>query len=461
MNTFKTTTSLLMIISICFSLFGCAIKNNTAVDSLQIEQEDFTLTLASDTLDRESIFTNRDITAGYDNDVYIINLNDSTSVSKYDSVELEDNCVTIKDSGTYVINGSITDGQIIVDADDSDKVQLVLDNVNISNSSLASINVKQAKKVFITLAEDTESTLSATGEFTADNKANAVIYSKQDLTFNGTGKLTVNSDSGNAITSNDDIVFTSGEYIVNSSNNAIKANDTICFAGGTFNINAANDAIHCDKDELKSNVYIKNADITINADDDAIHAGGYLIIDGGKINIEKSNEGIEATAIEIFGGDISVTSTDDGINATSSSSTSEDFTPDDFKNMPQGEAFDVTNNKKQPHMNMQDKMGGMSDSDSDAYIYIKGGNITINADGDGIDSNGYIQIDGGSIRVYGPESTGNASIDYGISAKINGGELIAFGSSSMAQGFSNNSQQCSILLCFEKKLQTNSSFLRA
>lgn len=164
--------------------------------------------------------------------------------------------------------------------------------------------------------------------------------------------------------------------------------------------------------------YIEGGDIDISVGDDAMHAEGLLIITGGDIDISKSYEGIEGYKILVTGGDIDVEASDDGFNAA----------------RPGGSG-----------------MGGAGmDADYDAYIIITGGNININADGDGIDSNGYLGIAGGNVYVLGPSNNGNGALDYGIYAAITGGEMMAVGGSGMAQGFGDESTQCSVLVNFDE-----------
>ena len=45
-------------------------------------------------------------------------------------------------------SGSLSDGMVIVDAEDTDKIQLVLDDVSISNSQSAALYIRSADKVF-------------------------------------------------------------------------------------------------------------------------------------------------------------------------------------------------------------------------------------------------------------------------------------------------------------------------
>ncbi len=85
---------------------------------------------------------------------------------------------------------------------------------------------------------------------------------------------------------------------------------------------------------------------------------------------------------------------------------------------------------------------GFNSGSDEYYISISGGNITINAGGDGIDSNGTIALSGGYVVVYGSVDNGNGAIDYEKSFAVSGGEMIALGSSGMAQAPGTLSQPC-------------------
>lgn len=84
--------------------------------------------------------------------------------------------------------------------------------------------------------------------------------------------------------------------------------------------------------------------------------------------------------------------------------------------------------------------------DDESYIRISGGVIEVDAGGDGLDSNGSIEVSGGEIYVSGPTDNGNGALDYETSGVINGGTVIAAGSSGMALNFGNDSTQGSMLL---------------
>ena len=86
------------------------------------------------------------------------------------------------------------------------------------------------------------------------------------------------------------------------------------------------------------------------------------------------------------------------------------------------------------------------DQDSGGLLTISGGEIYVNADGDGLDSNGSIKMSGGVVHVDGPTNNGNGALDYNGTFDITGGELIAVGSSGMMQNVSSSSTQNTVLV---------------
>lgn len=408
-----------------------SVKTEMTVEEMQAAIDE---AMSDAAIDITDMFTKRDLAGNYDESEAVkITLSGKTAACNSSNVQIEDGVVTIKAAGVYVLSGTLTDGTIVVDAGDDDKVQLVLDGVSIMAADYAAIYAKNADKVFVTLAEGAGNSLTVSGDYvqTDDNNVDAVIFAKCDLTLNGTGSLTVKDNTGHGIVSKDDLVVTGGTYTIYSQDHCLNGKDSVRIADGTFNLSCDEDGIHAGNDDQQDGyVYIEGGDINISVGDDAIHAEGLLIITGGDIDVSKSCEGVEGGKILVTGGDIDVISRDDGFNAAGGSSGSGD-NHDGFGGGP--------------------GMGGVDmDADNDAYILITGGTININANGDGIDSNGYIGITGGSVHVLGPSDNGNGAMDYGICAAITGGEIVAVGGSGMAQGFGDESTQCSALVNFDE-----------
>ena len=408
-----------------------SVKTEMTVEEMQAAIDE---AMSDAAIDITDMFTKRDLAGNYDESEAVkITLSGKTAACNSSNVQIEDGVVTIKAAGVYVLSGTFTDGTIVVDAGDDDKVQLVLDGVSIMAADYAAIYAKNADKVFVTLAEGAGNSLMVSGDYvqTDDNNVDAVIFAKCDLTLNGTGSLTVKDNMGHGIVSKDDLVVTGGTYTIYSQDHCLNGKDSVRIADGTFNLSCDEDGIHAGNDDQQDGyVYIEGGDINISVGDDALHAEGLLIITGGDIDVSKSCEGVEGDKILVTGGDIDVISSDDGFNAAGGSSGSGD-NHDGFGGGP--------------------GMGGVDmDADNDAYILITGGTININANGDGIDSNGCIGITGGSVYVLGPSDNGNGAMDYGICAAITGGEIVAVGGSGMAQGFGDESTQCSALVNFDE-----------
>ena len=240
-------------------------------------------------LDSSDMFTNRDKEIGYDEESAIaINLSDGASTADSDSVVIDGDTITITEEGTYILSGSLTNGQIVVEAENA-KVQLVLDNADISCETSAAIYVKDADKVFITTTDGSTNTVCTSGEFEAidDNNIDAAIFSKSDLTLNGAGSLEVTCENGHGIVSKDDLVITSGEYVVDAGKHALSGKDSVRIAGGTFDLTAGKDGIHSENtdEEEKGFVYIENGSFTITSDGDGIDASYVVEIVDGSFDI--------------------------------------------------------------------------------------------------------------------------------------------------------------------------------
>ena len=474
----------------------------------------FDLELTESTIDTE--FTDREKSGSYKaSEAVKITLNKTTATVSGSGAKADGSTITITEEGVYIVRGTLEDGQIIVNASDSDKVQIVLDGVHINCETNAAIYVREADKVFITLAENSSNTLGGGNEYTQidDNTVDGVIFSKSDLVCNGTGSLTIEADYKHGIVSKDDLVITGGTYKITAADNGITAKDQIKILNGSFDIDAANSAVkakNTDDTEL-GNIYIAGGIFTIEAEQDGFHATGSIVVDdgtitvnsgddgfhadldtvihGGTILVEKSYEGLEGKRVVVNGGDITVNASDDGANAAGSGDDdsnaasanndssaavnsgddssisgaadgkeppqmppdtengsdmqpSQDFDPENAPsdgNAPQN--FDPGNAPSDGDAPQKMQGGPGGGGNSELYIKITGGTLTVSADGDGLDSNGGLLVTGGTTIVYGPTSDGDSALDYDGSAIATGGTLAAIGSAGMTESFSEDSTQ--------------------
>lgn len=443
-------------------------------------------------------FTDRDKSSEYDESSAVkITLNGSSAVVSGSGVNISGSTVTITSAGTYIISGSLSDGQIVIAASDSDKVQLVLNNAEINCNTSAAVYVKSADKVFVTLPAGTTNSLGGGTEYvqTDDNTVDGVIFSKSDLTLNGTGTLKIDADYRHGIVTKDTLCITGGTYVIDAVKTCLAGKDGIKILDGSFTLTAGSKGLNSgnDDDAKEGSIYIAGGTFTIKSEDDSIHADGSCIIAGGtytiaagddgihanydtvitdgSITITDSYEGIEGRRITVSGGTINLTASDDGINAATGGSSDEQRMPGgqkgEFGGFGRQKGADLQSQDGQQSQEMQMPQDGQqpqemqapasrSASDDDVYVKITGGTITVNAGGDGIDSNGNLYITGGTVYVAGPTSNGDGALDYEGEASITGGTLIAAGSSGMAQGMGSNSTQCSMLVNLSETIAAGS-----
>lgn len=412
--------------------------------------------------------------------------------------------ITIKSAGTYSFSGSLTNGQIIVDTDDTEVVRLILNGTEITCLNSSPIYISSAKKAMIVLAENTTNKLTDGTSYvfasSADDEPNATIFSKSNLTIYGTGSLTIDANYNDGITSKDGLIIKSGTITVDAADDGIRGKDylivkdgtiTLKTSGdglksdndedtdrgyitvekGTINIIAGGDAIQAETDVMVSDgtfsltsgggssktasstlstkgikaivsIIIDSGDFTISSADDAIHSNGNLAVNGGSFAISSGDDGIHAdTSLGINGGTIDITKSYEGIESKVIKITNGTI---HLKSSDDGLNVASGNDGS----GMGGWPGGGITSTGNYYLYIYGGYIYVDATGDGIDVNGTIEMTAGTVIVNGPTSNGNGALDYDSGFKISGGFLVAAGSSGMAQAPGSASSQYSVLMTF-------------
>lgn len=261
------------------------------------------------------------------------------------------------------------------------------------------------------------------GTFTIDSALDG-LQAETKILING-GVFNITTGGGSTVSSSDS---TWGSWGSNSSSNtkesakAIKAASNIVISDGTFTINSSDDAIHSN-----NSVGITGGTFTISSGDDGIHADTTIVIDSGIIDITKSYEGLESSNITINNGNISVVASDDGVNVAGGTDSSS------MGGRPGENNFNITSN---------------------CTLTINGGYIYVNSAGDGLDSNGAIVMTDGTVIVDGPTDNGNGALDYDSSFTMNGGFLIAAGSSGMAQNISSGTSY-GVMINFSSELAAN------
>lgn len=394
---------------------------------------------------------------------------DLSNPTATDGVTVSDGVITITKAGNYRLSGTYS-GQVKVEAADSDMVRLILDNATITNSTGAAINVVEADEVVIYTASGSTNTVSDGSSYsdTASGSPDAAIYSKSDLTLAGEGTLKVEGNYEEGIHTTDGLLIASGTLEVTAANTGIKGKDYVDILDGTVTVTATKDGIKAtnDTDGNRGWVRLSGGTVNISAGDDGFKAERVLEISGGTLNITESNEGIEAQYINILDGTVNVTSSDDGINAsysTSSSSSTESTSSSTAQTSQTAQSNQTAQNTQsgqsaqgnaaqggqggQPPAGGQAPSGNMGQPPAgggggmgggggtfevvDATINIAGGTVTVNANGDGIDSNGTATLSGDTLVVNGPFTGGNTSLDTNGDLLLNGTTVVAGNSGDM------------------------------
>ena len=288
------------------------------------------------------------------------------------------NEVTIKESGTYIVTGTCSDGNIKVKKG-TEGVVLILKDLDLTSTTGATLSLNKGTETKVII----EGTVTLTdAEDTADEELDtydgAAIKAKagSSTVLTGTGTLNVNGSAEHGIkvsgTDADDTADGYGDasFVIDGSL--------------TVNVTAAEDGINSGTD-----LTIKSGKITVSAGDDGIKADYILTIGedgaaGPTINVTKSGEGLEGAVVNIYSGTIDVTASDDGINAANSDLTDYTFS-----------------------------------------INIMGGTVNVSAGADGLDSNGNINITGGlTTIVKAANNGGEGGLDYQGTAYIADGCLV-------------------------------------
>ncbi|MFI5496016.1 carbohydrate-binding domain-containing protein [Actinoplanes sp. NPDC051859] len=419
-----------------------------------------------------------------------ITLSGHTARASGSGVKVDGGTVTITAGGVYRISGTINDGQLVVTAPDA-TVTLILDGAHVTSSTTAAIAATEVSELIVDLADGSTNELADASSHAADADVNAALFSAGDLTITGSGALAVRGNGNDAIASKDGLVVQSGALTVQAKDDGIRGKDYVVVNGGTLAVTAGGDGLKADNEDedagfvavaggsvavtsggdgvdattdlvvtggkvtvtagggaatqpsddvstkgLKSGVIsvLEGGTLTVDSSDDAVHSDGAvrlsgatvtaasgddgihaesnLRVDSGSLTVTASVEGVESATIAVNGGKVTLTASDDGLNAA-------------------GGSTDTSTGDAAGGQQRGGGPGGGGEQVGPYTATVTGGELVINAEGDGFDSNGTASITGGKVVVNGPTRNGNGALDVNGTFRVDGGELIAVGSAGM------------------------------
>lgn len=198
--------------------------------------------------------------------------------------------VKISKSGVYHLTGSCSDGRVVVDVDGSEWVTLVLEDLNLTSSSSAPLNIANGNAKII-LAEGSQNTLTDAKVYQyADStitEPNACLFGDDNITITGSGALTINGNFNNGIGVKNELRIVSGTIVVNAVNNAVKGNDCVLICNGDIKLNSEDDGIKSDSEDPSGYgvVSITGGTIEIICGDDGIQAFSGVSVTGGTVKV--------------------------------------------------------------------------------------------------------------------------------------------------------------------------------
>ena len=280
-----------VILAMCLMTSGCGSQNYTT------NNKNTDTTIASSITAQDTNVTHADDADNYKTEItgeFSITSTDGSTITQNDSV------YTITQAGEYTVTGLLSEGQIVVNADDNAEITIVLNGTSITCSNGSPIYIKNADNVKIKSEENTYNCIvdaRTEADDNSDNSSsengNAAIYAACDLKLVGKGALSVTGNYNNGIQSKDDISIKNVTIKVNAVNNAIKGNDEVAIESGEIiaisrkgdGIKTSNSSLST-KGKQKGNVIISGGNIDIYAACDGIDAAYGVDVSGdGNLNI--------------------------------------------------------------------------------------------------------------------------------------------------------------------------------
>ncbi|HWR19598.1 MAG TPA: carbohydrate-binding domain-containing protein [Clostridia bacterium] len=406
-------------------------------------------------------------------DTHIVLNGDSATVTGR-GVIVNGSDITITTGGVYVMSGTLSDGQIAVDATKNDNVHIVLNGASITNKSGSAVYASQCEKLVVTLAAGTKNALIDGGAnfyYTdiVEQEPNGALFSKDDLTINGDGSLMVTAGFKNGISTKDNLLILSGDVFVDAADNALYGKDSVAVLGGKLQLVAGGDGIKTNTidDPLRGFVLLSGGDISITSDYDGVQADTALEVTGATLKVtagegakghenvpEVGSEGLKSNgSLSVTNGEVTVASTGDCLRANGdmllaggllslstlgnaaqsggllsvtggSISVTQSFEGLEGISVNISDGF-IDINAEDDAINASGGADGVDKNGAvDCYVNITGGDIRFIAHGDGVDSNGAITMSGGTLYAFINSTPDNGAMDCDGALTVTGGILI-------------------------------------
>lgn len=424
-----------VILAMCLMTSGCGSQNYTT------NNKNTDTNVTSSITAQDTNVTHADDADNYKTEItgeFSITSTDGSTITQNDSV------YTITQAGEYTVTGLLSEGQIVVNADDNAEITIVLNGTYITCSNGSPIYIKNADNVKIKSEENTYNCIvdaRTEADDNSDNSSsengNAAIYAACDLKLVGKGALSVTGNYNNGIQSKDDISIKNVTIKVNAVNNAIKGNDEVAIESGEIiaisrkgdGIKTSNSSLST-KGKQKGNVIISGGNIDIYAACDGIYAAYGVDVSGdGNLNIytDTYSDYSEAVAADNSGSsassvgnppDMNNSSSNPGMkgnfggrnraangmpgNNSSGNSSKKSYSTKGIKAESEinisGAAINISSTDDGIHAN-SDSGVLETGEDGKGIISISGGTITISTGDDGIHADKELNITDGYINV--------------------------------------------------------------
>ena len=216
----------------------------------------------------------------------VITLSDDGITADYPGVYADGSVLTITLPGDYLLKGTLSNGQIVVDCERDGKVKLFFGGINVHCENAPALYIKKCSpRLSIELVEGTANELSDGTAYAADSKTDAVIYSKSDLTITGTGSLTVKGAYRDGIVSRDDLRIKGGKITVEAAHNGIFGKDCVEIFDGEVTVRAGNDGIKTTNEDRDCGyISMEGGTVSITCGDDPLSYVHEFFLTGGTIN---------------------------------------------------------------------------------------------------------------------------------------------------------------------------------